>query len=108
MALLKGKVKIAAGLKDDYRADVKALNAEYSELFKLEKELKDLEKLLEKKISEEEKAEVQAQIDQVIAQKQVFQAEYNEALDEIKEFYLEKSEELLAKSREEAEKRKNK
>lgn len=106
MGLLKGKEKIAASLQSEYNASVKALRKEYAQLFKLQKEIDDLNKQLDKKITEEEKTAIQTQIAEKEAEMQVLQETYTTELNEVKEAFLEASREIRAQYQAEAEQRK--
>ena len=103
----KGEEKVAAGLKEDYRAAIDTLKGEYARLFELRAEIEELEASITDELTEDEKAAIEAQIAEKEAELKPLQDEYKAKADELKDTYKESSKEARKEYRAEAEKRKN-
>lgn len=112
LELIKGgekEEKIAEGLKDDFHSDVEKLKQEYSRLFDLRSEVKQLESELENQTgyTDEEIENIKADIAEKKGEIEILQSEYKEKTDEIKSTYKDASKEARDEYRKEAEERKN-
>lgn len=95
-------------IRDEFREKVEALKEEYTKLFELGKELKDLAfKLKNKELTEEEVALLQTEYDAKKAEFDTLKAEYEAAVKALKEESCEKIEEVKNEIVEEAHKRRD-
>ncbi|MBQ9714515.1 MAG: hypothetical protein IJV83_04250 [Clostridia bacterium] len=99
--------KIAAGLKSEYSAAIKALRSEYAELFTLRAELEDLLAQLDEMDAKTEEAKaLKTLISQQEDALKPLQKAFDEALAAIKAEYKEQSKEMRKAYKAEGEKRK--
>ncbi len=95
-------------IRKEYKEAVEAIKEEYSELFALMHELKDLEKQLRNKdLTEEERALVQAEYDAKKAELDVLRAQYEEAIAELKAEKHEKAKDIHEEIQQEAQNRRD-
>lgn len=111
--------KIAADLKDDYKAAVEALKEEYKELFELREAIDDIEDDLEDareedddddddddKLTEEEIAALEKELAEKKAAAEALEKEFKEKLDALKAEFKISSDKAREEHRKEAEERK--
>ena len=115
----KHEDKIAADLKNDYKATIDALKEEYKELFELREAIDDIEDKLEDareedddddddddKLTEEEIAALEKELAEKKAAAEALEKEFKEKLDAIKAEFKISSKEAREEHRKEAEERK--
>lgn len=97
LALIKDYAKtngLTVKLQKQLKADKEALREEYAEMFMLEQQIKDLEKQLEsKELTEEQKAELQAQLEQAIPRYEELHTAYRNAITTLKNTHKQKLQE---------------
>lgn len=97
LALIKDYAKtngLTVKLQKQLKADKEALREEYAEMFMLEQQIKDLEKQLEsKELTEEQKAELQAQLEQAIPRYEELHTAYRDAITTLKNTHKQKLQE---------------
>lgn len=95
-------------MRDEYKKAVEEIKAEYSELFELAKEVKDLElQLKDENLSDDERATLQAEYDAKKAELDALKEQYKEKIEGLKAEKREKAEEVEKEIKEKAQERRD-
>ena len=97
---------LPANLRDKYEEAVSKIKEEYSDLFTLEKEIKDIKiKLESTELSEDEKAQLQAEYDAKKSEYDALKEQFDQAIKQLKEEEKQKAEDIKEEIKKEANER---